>query len=102
MDGVQRDLNAQKIFRLFFRSNKARRREKSIQETGSALFLYNEDGKEDAIMSESNTLKITSSPETCEDQTVYVLEGNPDEVYDASGNRLNLTEEQKKEIESQF
>lgn len=53
-------------------------------------------------MSESNTLKITSSPETCEDQTVYVLEGNPDEVYDASGNRLNLTEEQKKEIESQF
>lgn len=36
------------------------------------------------------------------DDTVYVLEGNPDEVFDAQGNRIQLTPEQEKEIEAQI
>lgn len=42
-------------------------------------------------------------PETsCPDDTVYVLEGNPDEVYDANGDRIPVTPEQEKEIEDQI
>ncbi len=40
--------------------------------------------------------------ESCPDDTVYVLEGNPDEVYDAQGNRIELTKQQEKEIEDQI
>lgn len=37
-----------------------------------------------------------------EDNMVYVLEGEPDEVFDADGNRINVTPEQEKEIEKQI
>ncbi len=33
---------------------------------------------------------------------VYVLEGEPDEVFNAQGQRLDLTPEEEKEIESQI
>lgn len=51
---------------------------------------------------DTNTKNPALSPKSCGDDTVYVLEGNPDEVYDAQGNRIELTEEQKKEIEAQI
>lgn len=41
-------------------------------------------------------------PEEKNEDTVYVLEGEPDEVYDAQGNRIQLTDQQKKEIEEQI
>lgn len=37
-----------------------------------------------------------------DDQTVYVLEGEPDEVYDAQGNPIKVTPEEEKEIEDQI
>ncbi len=45
--------------------------------------------------------KITSS-QSCPDDTVYVLEGEPNEVYDAQGNRIELTPEQQEQIEKQI
>lgn len=34
--------------------------------------------------------------------TVYVLEGEPDEVFNAQGERIEVTPEQEKEIEDQI
>lgn len=50
---------------------------------------------------ENRTVNTKEEQQTCDD-TVYVLEGNPDEVFNAQGERLELTPEQKKEIESQI
>lgn len=37
-----------------------------------------------------------------QEQKVYVLEGDPNNVYDAQGNKLDLTPEQKQEILAQL
>lgn len=52
----------------------------------------------------SETEKKPLNEQACvpENQKVYVLEGEPDEVFDEQGNRLELTPEQVKEIEKQI
>ncbi len=44
----------------------------------------------------------SNSVQDCKDDTVYVLEGEPDEVFDAQGNRIDVTPQQETEIEKQI
>lgn len=53
-------------------------------------------------MPETKPVNPALHPAACGDTTVYLLEGNPDEAYDAQGNRIELTAEQKKELEAQL
>jgi hypothetical protein len=45
--------------------------------------------------------KKTSAADTCTEQTVYELEGEPNEVFDAQGNPVTLTPEQQQELENE-
>lgn len=57
---------------------------------------------EEQIMSETEKKPLNEQACVPENQKVYVLEGEPDEVFDEQGNRLELTPEQVKEIEKQI